>query len=72
MTINFKKNFKKYVKTRGVETLENIPIHLETIVTYCQTLEEVSRLLMLEKPKNRQQKNWLIKFYQKNRINLSY
>ena len=41
------------LKIRGVEILKNIPFYLENhTVTYCHTLEEVPRLLRLEKPDN--------------------
>ena len=44
---------KKNAKIRGVEILKNNPFYLENYtVTYCHTLEEVPRLLKLEKPDN--------------------
>ena len=46
-----RKNAKIYV----VEMLKNIPLNLETImVTYCHNLQEVPRLLRLEKSENGQ------------------
>ena len=42
---------EKNAKVCDVKILKNIPLNLETIETYCQTLEEVPRLLRLIKPK---------------------
>ena len=61
MSKKFKKAscVKKNAKVCGVEVLKNILLQLETTVAYCHTLEEVPRLLRLEKPNNKKfQKTW--------------
>ena len=49
------KKIEKKSKIRAVENLEEHSITIRNYtVTYCQTIEEVPRLLRLDKPKNRQ------------------
>ena len=57
---------KKKSKIRAVENLEEHSITIRNYtVTYCQTPEEVPRLLRLEKPINRQKFAKKCKFYEK-------